>query len=88
MWASSTIPYTSLFFHQQTCTVIFMYYALYFPTFIFALHVPCFPFFNRSQSEAGVLNQLSPLFFRRGSGTGQLNVQTATAEKEKLYNLE
>ena len=46
-----------------------------------------FPFlFNRSQSKAGVVNQMSHLCFRRRS-TIQLNVQTATAEKEKLYAL-
>ena len=51
--------------------------------FIFALYVSCFPFFNRSQSEAGDVYQMSHLSFRRGPNMGQLNVQTATAEKEK-----
>ena len=55
--------------------------------FIFALYVSCFPFFNRSQSEAGDVYQMSHLSFRRGPNMGQLKVQTATAEKEKLYTL-
>ena len=41
----------------------------------------------RSQSKAGVVNQISHLSVRRKSTIGQLNVQTATAEKEKLYTL-
>ena len=36
-----------------------MYHALYFPTFIFKLYVPYFPFFNLSQSKASVVNQMS-----------------------------
>ena len=64
-----------------------MYSSLYFPTFIFALYVPFFTFFNRSQLEAGDFNQMSRLSFHKGSNIGQLNVQTATAEKEKLYTL-
>ena len=62
MWSRSAIPYISLFYHQQTHSVhfLFMYHALYFPTFIFTL----FPFlFNWSLSKAGVVNQMSHLFF-------------------------
>ena len=40
-----------------------------------------------SQSKAGVVNKMNHLCFRRMSTIGQLNVQTATAEKKKLYNL-
>ena len=67
--------------------ILFMYYSLYFPTFIFVLYVPCFLFLNQSQSEAGDVNQMSHLSFWRGSNIGQLNVQTAMVEKENLYTL-
>ena len=41
----------------------------------------------RSQSKTGVVNKMNHLCFRRRSTIGQLKVQTATAEKKKLYNL-
>ena len=39
------------------------------------------------QPKVGVVNQMNHLCFRRESTIGQLNVETATAEKEKLYIL-
>ena len=70
------------------------------PPFSYFIHLPStmlsnfyfyfvrsmFPFLlNQSQSKAGVANQMICLCFPRSSVIGQLNVQTATAEKKKLY---
>ena len=70
MWTSSAIPYISLFCHQQTHTVIFIFFSSififfsYFPTFIFTLYVPCFLFLLiKLQSKVSVVNQMSHLFF-------------------------
>ena len=35
--------------------ILFMYNALYFATFIFILHIPCFPFFLIDHNEKQVL---------------------------------
>ena len=92
MWTSSAIPYISLFCHQQTpalsisyffhvpCTILF---KVYFYTILFIFSF----LFNRSRSETGVVNQIQMSHFRRRSTIDQLNVQTTTAEKEKLYTL-
>ena len=46
---SSVIPYISLLFSLLfqfiSFHILFMYHALYFPTFIFTMYVPRFPFF-------------------------------------------
>ena len=60
-----------------------------FQRFFFYIVRSMFPFpFNRSQSKIGVVNRMSRLCFRRRSNIGQINVQTPTAEKEKLCTLE
>ena len=56
MWTSSAIPYISLFSHQQTHTFIFIFFSLYFPTFIFTLYVPCFLFFLIDHNQKQVLS--------------------------------
>ena len=91
-WTSNTISYNSSCCHQRTAM-----------SFSYSFHVPytilsnvcyfctvrsMFSFlFNRSQSEAGVVNQMRHLSFRGRSTIGQVNVQTTTDEKEKLYIL-
>ena len=40
--------------------------------------------FNQSQSKAGVVNQIIYPCFRKRSPVGQLNVQAARTEKEKM----
>ena len=35
--------------------IVFMYHALHFPTFIFTLYVPCFPFFLIDPNQEQVL---------------------------------
>ena len=44
--------------------------------------------FNRSQLKAGVVNQMSHLYFRKISTIAQLNVQASTSENVKVINLE
>ena len=89
MWMSRTIPYISLFCHQQIHAVIFIFFSctmhyifnVYFYTI---LSMRPFPF-NRSQSKAGIVNQMNHPCFRKRSAIGQLNIQVTTAEK--LYTL-
>ena len=67
MWTSSAIPYFSLFCHQQTHTVIFMFFSgtmHYTSNAYFYIVSSTFPFlFNWSQSKASVVNQMSHLSF-------------------------
>ena len=87
MWTSSAILYISLFCHQQTRTVVFINFSYTMISNVY-FYTTCSMFsffFNQSQSKAGVVNQMSHLCFRRKSAIGQLNVQTATTGKEKLY---
>ena len=91
-WRQVALSRTSVYFAISKLALSFSYSS----------HVPCiilynvyfcivrsifFFFFNRSQSEAGVVNQMIHLSFRRRSTIDQLNVPTTTAEKEKLYTL-
>ena len=43
------LPHTSVYFAISKLILyfhtLFMYHALYFPTFVFTLYIPCFPFF-------------------------------------------
>ena len=90
--ARLVLSLTSVYFAFSKVTLSFSY----------SFHVPCtilfkvyfytvrsmFPFlFNQSQSEVGVVNQKGKLCFRRRSTIGQLNLQSATTKKEKLYTL-
>ena len=91
MWTSSAILYISLFCHLQIHTAIFIFFSntMYYTFQRLFLRCTCriSLSFTQSQSKAGVVNQMSHLCFRRRSTIDQLNVQTATAEKEKLYSL-
>ena len=91
MCGISAIPYISLFCLQKTHTVIFIFFSCTihytFKVYFYTVR-SMFPFlFNQSQLKAGVVNQISKACFRRRPNIGQLNVQTATAKKEKLYTL-
>ena len=63
----STVPYISLFYYQQTHTVIFIFFSCAMDCIsnIYFYIVPyMFSFiFNWSQSKASVVNQMSHLFF-------------------------
>ena len=76
---------TSDYFAISKLTLSFSYYFHVRCTKIYFCTVcSIFSFlFNRSQLNAGVVNQMSRLCFCRRSTIGQFNVQTATAEKEK-----
>ena len=43
------LPHTSVYFAISKLILyfhtVFMYHGLYFPTFVFTLYIPCFPFF-------------------------------------------
>ena len=81
------IPYISLFNLQQTDTVDLIFFSLsciLLSNVHFHTVLSIFPFlFNRSQSKAGVVNQMTHPCFRKKLVLGQLNVQAATAGKEK-----
>ena len=66
MWASSGIPYITLFCHQQTHTIIFIFFSctMHYTFQHFRIVRSMFHFlFNRSQSTASIINQMSHLFF-------------------------
>lgn len=87
MRTASAIPYISLFWIQQTHTADLIFFSCIMnstfqrPFSHCTFHISLF--FNRSQSEAGVVNQMTHPCIRKKSVVGQLNVQTATAGKEK-----
>ena len=59
------ILYICLFCHQQTYTVIFIFFSrtIILPNVHFYIVLSMFPFlFNRSQSKVSVVNQMSHLF--------------------------
>ena len=55
-FAISKLPYC--YFH-----ILFMYHALYFPTFMFTLYVPCFSFFLIDHNQKQVLLIKWVIFF-------------------------
>ena len=59
MWTSSAIPHISLFCHQQTHTLIFLFFLCtmhyILQTFIFTLYVSCLPFFLIDHNQKQVL---------------------------------
>ena len=85
VWTSSAIQYISLFCHQQIQTIPFnVYFYIVRSMFLFL--------FNRSQSKAGVVNQMNHVCFGREPAIGQFNVQTAIAKKKNyvhwvIYNI-
>ena len=79
MWTSSAIQYISLFCPQQIQTIPFnVYFYIVRSMFLFL--------FNRSQSKAGVVNQMNHVCFGRRPAIGQFNVQTATAKKKNCVH--
>ena len=58
MWASSVIPYISLFCYQQTHTVILIFFLC-----IFTLYIPCFLFLLIDHNQKQVLLIKSVIFF-------------------------
>ena len=87
MWARSVIRASVYFviskltlwllkFFHVSCTILS---NVYFRNVILMFSA----LFDRSQSKAGVINQMIHSCFRKKSIISQLNVEPATAEKEK-----
>ena len=91
MWASR-LSRISVYFAINKLALSFSYsfhvpYTVLSNVYFYTVRYMFFLLFHGSQSEAGIVNQISHLSFHRKPTVGQLNVQTATAEKEKLIYL-
>ena len=67
MWTSSAISYISLFCHEQTHTVIFIFFSCTmhysFQRLFYIVRSMSAFLFNQSQPKASVVNQMSHLYF-------------------------
>ena len=90
--ARLVLSLTSIYFAFRKLTLSFSYSfhvpcTMLFKVFFYTVRSMFHFLFNQSQLKAGVVNQISKTCFRIRPTIGQLNVQTATAKKEKLYTL-
>ena len=76
LWTSTATPYISLLCHQQTRTVIFIFFSCIIISCTCICNISCFPFFLIDRNRKQVLFIKESSIFRKSSTVGQINVQT------------